>query len=98
MIKEENDWIYVEKQEFVSLLEKYPASKLTANMVRICTPEILSYGDFTNGLRWPESTVAQEFLEENYKDMFPDAKNEFRIRKTIYERLKAEQELGSPMR
>ena len=98
MIKEENNWVCVEKQEFIALMNKYPASNLTANIIRICSPEVMSYDDFSGDLKWPESTVGQEILGENYKDMFPDEKNEFRIRKHIYEKLVLKQESESPMR
>lgn len=80
-----NKWIEVSKEDFVKILTPYPSKKLTSSIVGICTPEIRSYDDFSDGKKWPESTVAQEILYEWYKDAFPDAKNIYRIRKDHYE-------------
>jgi hypothetical protein len=80
-------WIEVSKEDFIKILIPYPSQKLTSSIVRICTPEICSYDDFSDGKVWPESTVAQEILHEWYKDTFTDAKNVYRIKKEHYERL-----------
>lgn len=69
-----SEWIDVEKDEFFRLLMKYPMSKLTENIVRIVSPEVRSFDDFSDGKKWPESTVAQEILKEWYPHIDPGAK------------------------
>jgi hypothetical protein len=67
------NWKKVSKEEFNIFLANYP-NKLEKDVAYFFEPPMLSYNDFSDGKKWPESMVAQvccnTFMERhpNYKE------------------------------
>jgi len=55
----------VSQEEFNRFIAEYP-HPLERNVARMFEPEQLSYNDFSDGKKWPESVVAFVVLYEAY--------------------------------
>lgn len=53
------------KQEFLDFLSSY-SETLVRDCTGICEPPLISYNDFSNGKKWPESIVAKYHATESY--------------------------------
>lgn len=56
--------ITVNKQEFETFLDEYP-NKLVFDVYHVPDPPVGTYNDFTTGLVWPESIIAEIHFERD---------------------------------
>jgi len=57
--------IPVNQEEFENFLDSYPKGALKADVYRISEPAVLTYNDFSDGKKWPESIVASVTLNRH---------------------------------
>lgn len=65
------------KTELDAFVRTYPR-ELVVDVAMICEPPMRTWNDFSGGVAWPESVVAQERLNNESYDG-PNAQNEYWI-------------------